>query len=505
MENLSVNSHTMTTRSKIIQLICVSTQTEIHDKKRKFKTDYEEESDEEDEESDEEDEESEEEDEESDEEEEESYDEEEESYEEEGDEMSISRYTSKLTTAEFKYFIRLSSEEKQVIVENEAKISQQNMTFTPLRFKILSSKMDDYSKSVSIYKLDMLSKMESNNGEGIKIKNWITNLCKIPIGKYVSLPINNQSTQPEIYDFLEKTSTDFNKSIYGHTETKEQITRILAQWIANPMSKGNVIGIHGNPGVGKTTFVKDCICKSLNLPFQFIPLGGASDGSYLEGHSFTYEGSTWGKITDCLMKSNCMNPVLYFDELDKVSDTQKGQELINMLIHITDPSQNEMFYDKYFGDIALDLSKCLIIFTYNNDNLINPILKDRMIRIHTSDYSVKDKVEIMKTFMIPEFKSLFGFKNEDITFNEDILSYIIEKTDCEAGVRNLKRSLELIFSNINLIRMVKTKDYEGPIGKFISLNNHNNSILPINLTREIVDMYLKNKTIVNESYHHLYI
>ena len=119
--------------------------------------------------------------------------------------------------------------------------------------------------------------------------------------------------------------TFFENNIYGHHDAKKQILRILAQWISNPSSKGNVIGIHGNPGVGKTTLVKDCICKALDIPFQFIPMGGASDGSYLEGHSFTYEGSTWGKIADSLMKAGWMNPVLYFDEIDKTEFNNWGK------------------------------------------------------------------------------------------------------------------------------------------------------------------------------------
>lgn len=415
---------------------------------------------------------------------------------------AIKEYKLKLNRKEYNYFNGLPDQEKMKMIANEDNISKKNENEVPIRFKILNSKMDDYTKSVAISKLDIVSKMGCSNGESMKIMNWVNNLCRIPIGQYTSLNIHND--KEIVYRFLESTSNDFNKKVYGHTDAKEQIIRILAQWISNPKSKGNVIGIHGNPGVGKTTLVKDCICKSLNLPFQFIPLGGASDGSYLDGHSFTYEGSTWGKIVDCLMKSKCMNPVLYFDELDKVSNTTRGQEIINILIHLTDPSQNATFYDKYFGDIPIDLSKCLIIFTYNNDHVLNPILKDRMIRIHTNDYSLYDKIEITKNFLIPEFNQQFNFKEDDLIFSNDIIAYIIQKTDKESGVRNLKRSLEVIFSNINLTRMIKTKTYDGPIGKMFCIHESTDSILPITLTNMIVDTYIKT-VVVNESHHHLYM
>lgn len=420
-------------------------------------------------------------------------------------EAKYKEYKSKLFKQdERKYFSNLPDEEKDRIIETEEMIVQSNKSDLPIRFKILNSQMSDMIKSIAISKLDVIAQMECANGEYTKIMNWITNLCNIPIGRYVSLPITNTSPRHDIFAFLEQTSEHFNNNIYGHDAAKEQIIRIIAQWIANPGSKGNVIGIHGNPGVGKTTLVKDCICKSLNLPFQFIPLGGASDGSYLDGHNFTYEGSTWGKIVDCLMKSGCMNPVLYFDELDKVSETFRGQELINILIHLTDPAQNSTFFDKYFGDVPFDLSKCLIIFTYNNDMMVNPILKDRMIRIQTNDYTLNDKLEIMKNFLIPEYYTLFSFQPEDIIFNKEMMQLIIERTEKEAGVRNLKRSLELIFSNINLIRMIKTEDYTGPIGKTFNIHPETKSILPITITKDIIDLYIKDVS-VNESHHHLYM
>ena len=98
----------------------------------------------------------------------------------------------------------------------------------------------------------------------------------------------------------------------------------------------------------KTTLVKKGISKILNRPFEFIALGGATDSSFLEGHSYTYEGSTWGHIVEILLRSKCMNPVIYFDELDKVSDTPKGEEIIGILTHLTDTAQNTQFHDKYF-------------------------------------------------------------------------------------------------------------------------------------------------------------
>lgn len=393
-----------------------------------------------------------------------------------------------LTTEEDQYFNKLSEVDQQHfknIYKNIVSCEQSNI---PIKFQILSSDISDYIKNIALQKHDILSNMEDNSsGEYHKLHNWITNLCKIPFGKYVNMPVSHESNPKDIKQFLVNTKDTLNNEVYGHLDAKDQIVRIVAQWVSNPSSKGNVIGIHGNPGVGKTTLIKNGVCEALNLPFAFIPLGGANDSSYLDGHSYTYEGSCCGKIVDVLMKNKYMNPVLYFDELDKVSMSARGQDIINVLIHLTDPSQNNSFQDKYFSDIEFDLSKCLIIFTYNDNNLIDPILKDRMITIHTKDYNVYDKLEITKNHLIPHIKKDFDIHN--ITITNDDITYIIDKTTSEAGVRNLKRSIECIISNVNL---------ECLLSETCNKN--------IVIDKSLIDKYLvNNKDEINPSIAHLYI
>ena len=205
-----------------------------------------------------------------------------------------------------------------------------------------------------------------------------------------------------------------------------------------------------------TSLVKEGISKILNREFAFIPLGGATDSSYLEGHSYTYEGSTWGKIVDILIRSKSMNPVIYFDELDKISETPKGEEIIGILTHLTDTTQNSQFHDKYFAEIDFDLSKCLFIFSYNDPLKVNPILLDRMYKIKTTGYQVKDKIVIAKQYLIPKIRYEVNFKEGDIIIPDTTLNYIIENyTDKEDGVRNLKRCIEIVYKKLNLYRLVK--------------------------------------------------
>ena len=408
---------------------------------------------------------------------------------------------------DIEYFLNLPKNKKKEINNIEKKTNNYNKNDIPLRFKILNSNISDQIKSIAINKLNLLNSMAERSGEYFKILTYVENLCKIPCGIYKPLEVTNKNKPNQISNFLKKSYDILNSNVYGHKNSKEQIIRIIAQWISNPTLKGNCIGIHGSPGIGKTKLIKDGLCKALDLPFVFIPLGGVNDSSYLTGHSFTYEGAIHGKIVDSLMKANCMNPIIYFDELDKISDSYRGLEIINTLIHLTDSTQNDSFFDKYFYDIPLDLSKSLIIFTYNDDNLINPILKDRMIRINTDNYTIKDKISISKEFLIPELCKDFNFNSDDLVFTDDIIRYIVSKTDKEDGVRNLKRSLECIISNINLYRLLNfNKSSTTPENDFTVNSLEIEYKTPLKINNYIVDNLIKKKiTGLSDSIAHIYI
>ena len=410
------------------------------------------------------------------------------------------------------YFLNLPKNKKKEFITKEKQTIVAPNEDIPLRFKILNSNIDDKMKSIAIKKLNLLNSMNEKSGEYFKIKTYVENLCKIPCGIYKTLDIDNKSSPTKISNFLKDSYKTLDDNVYGHKSSKEQIIRIIAQWISNPSLKGNVIGIHGSPGVGKTKLIKDGLSKALNLPFVFIPLGGVNDSSYLTGHSFTYEGAIHGKIVNSLMSAECMNPIIYFDELDKISDSTRGDEIINTLIHMTDSTQNNSFFDKYFYDVPLDLSKALIIFTYNNDHMINPILKDRMIRITTDDYDIKDKINISRKFLIPELCKDFNFKNDDLVFTDKIIKYIISLTDEEKGVRNLRRSFETIISNINLYRLTNFNNSSNNSTRNNKNNNFSINSLDINYSSPmLIDEYIINNLIkkkphaLSDSISHIYI
>jgi ATP-dependent Lon protease len=254
--------------------------------------------------------------------------------------------------------------------------------------------------------------------------------------------------------FLKETRSKLDNATYGMESAKLQIMQVMGQWISNPNSVGNCIAMQGPAGVGKTSFARNGIASALNRPFMFFSLGGASDISHYTGYSFTYEGSTWGRIVDSIINAKCMNPVLYFDELDKISGTPHGEEIVSMLIHLTDRSQNSQFHDRYFAGMDFDLSKCLFIFSYNDEKKISPILKDRMITIQCSGYNDKDKKVIITNYIWKEVLERAGIKSGELSTSEEATDYLIkEYSNGEEGMRSLIRIVEAVVSRINLLRI----------------------------------------------------
>ena len=168
-----------------------------------------------------------------------------------------------------------------------------------------------------------------------------------------------------------------------------------------------------------------------------------------------------------------MNPVIYFDELDKISASPKGDEIANLLCHLTDTSQNTQFHDKFFSGVDFDLSKATFIFSYNDEKKVNPILLDRMIKIYTKGFNTKDKLEIANKYLIPNICKEIGFNIQDVIFTKDILTKIIVNfTEEEKGVRNLKRCIETIVSKLNVLKLLNNT--------LTTLENNNNTIISIN-------------------------
>jgi len=377
----------------------------------------------------------------------------------------------------------------------------------PYERRISMMKADEDVKAKAIEKLKSIK--SSFQGDS-KAQHWLDGLLKLPFGIYKENAIlsfkehfsqkinsidknNNVFSDNDIDNYIKnlKTKDETNsmitewstykedkkkylintrnvldEAVFGHKQAKLQLERIFAQWI-NGEAKGAVLGLQGPPGTGKTSLAKNGLSKCLmdkegkSRPFAFLPIGGSVNGSTLVGHNFTYVGSTWGRIADILMSSGCMNPIIFIDEIDKVSHTEHGKEIISILTHMTDSTQNDEFEDKYFAGIKINLSKALIVFSFNDPNLIDPILRDRITIIETHALNLSEKLTIIKDYMLPEICKEVGFNKNELIFTDELIKHLIETYTNEAGVRKIKEKIVEIIRDINLNRF-HNDDFQFP-------------------------------------------
>jgi ATP-dependent Lon protease len=338
----------------------------------------------------------------------------------------------------------------------------------------LNSAIKEKYEETSALENDKLQSLVILKNESDIIKFFKNDQCKTTYNKLYDLYLEFIKLRVKYIGYIDQL---LNETIFGHESTKKQFKCIISQWLSGGLNKGIVIGVQGPPGVGKTSLIKGALAKCLvdfidyNLedftikiveetennsrPFSFISLGGSANGSTLIGHNITYHGSTHGDIVKCLKQAKVMNPIIFFDELDKISKTENGYEISSVLTHITDPVQNEHFTDRYFTEVSIDLSKAIIVFSYNDASKIDRILLDRIKEINVSAISVREKVMIAKNFLIPEICKNIGYSKDDITLTDEQIKSVILEYTFEAGVRKLKEKLEEIIRCVHLDRLMK--------------------------------------------------
>jgi hypothetical protein len=406
----------------------------------------------------------------------------------------------KLSRRESDYFEGLGKQARKGALKKMKTISDiLGESDIPYKFRVLDMDMPPKVQSEVIRKIDAMNRMGPDNGESQKLRNWIDGILRVPFGKHVPLPVTLKDGETKCADFLKNARGKMDKATYGMLPAKTQILQILAQWISNPTSVGNVIAMRGSMGVGKTSFARNGIAEVLGRPFIFTSLGGASDIAHYTGHSYTYEGSMWGRIVDAIIQAGCMNPVLYFDELDKVSGTPHGEEIISMLIHLTDRSQNSQFHDRYFAGVDFDLSQCLFVFSFNDENKVHPVLKDRMRVITIPGYKEAEKKVIVANYVWPEILRHAGISPSDLSADEEAAEYIIkEYSNNEDGMRNLIRVVEAVVSRVNLIR-ISDEESAKAFKFWIPVK------FPMKLTRKMVETVLTDfSTAMPEHWRSLY-
>lgn len=389
-----------------------------------------------------------------------------------------------------------------------------------LRESLLLLNVNVETKSHIIQKYDSMKSMtESDKG---KMNTWLKIVSKIPFGINKKLPVKSDSL-PDIKDFLDTVKQKLDDAVHGHDAIKNEISQFVAKCITNPDSNGRVLALCGEKGTGKTKLIKSGLADALGLPFFQINFGGLNDVSVLTGHDSTYVGSKPGKIVDILTKANCMNPIIYLDEIDKISEA-KRKEIYGFLTHLLDPEQNYDFNDNYLAEIKLDLSKVFFVLSFNDKESVDGIASDRMKIIKIPDPTILEKQEICKKYIIPQLCKDIGIKyslpklneieakneadkknippkkqkhkkektkNLEITISDDIIHYILKnKVETSPGLRQAKHVFETILNYINLQYLVQNEDFKDN---------------PIQITKDIVDKIVFDFHKTDSSIQHIYM
>lgn len=237
---------------------------------------------------------------------------------------------------------------------------------------------------------------------------------------------------------------------YGLEKVKERILEQLAVLMNTPDGHSPIICLVGAPGVGKTSLGQS-IAKALGRKYQRVSLGGLHDEAEIRGHRRTYIGAMPGRIIDAMKRAGASNPVLLLDEIDKTGSDFKGDPSA-ALLEVLDPEQNCHFHDNYV-DVDYDLSKVLFIATANTLSTLSQPLLDRMEIIDISGYLLEEKIEIARRHLIPRVAAENGFKSDEITFDEDAITSIIENYTSESGVRQLEKKIAAVVRKIVLKKM----------------------------------------------------
>ena len=347
---------------------------------------------------------------------------------------------------------------------------------------LLCKNMPDHIKKICLEKLDEL---KNSNSETYKIKLYVNILVQFPwlsdaddnIFKLISCDKNKSK------NFLENIETKLNEQIFGHSTAKNKILQSLAKLISVQGTNISPMALVGPPGVGKTKFAQ-CLAECLDIPFVQITLGGQNDGELLHGHGYTYSGSQPGLIVKKMVDAGSARCIMYFDELDKcVSKNGQVNELMSILIHLTDPMTNGAFQDRFFQEITFPLNKVIFIFSFNEINKIDKILLDRLELINVESYSIKEKIAISNNYLLKQLCKDIGFEYGSVNFDNNVLTTLIEDYTYEPGVRSLKRNIENILLKLNIDKIYQRGVYDNDDKEYTCDN-------PLNITKELLLEYL---------------
>lgn len=320
------------------------------------------------------------------------------------------------------------------------------------------------SEAPSGLKAEMLRRYFSPGSSPEKNSQWMEIVLRLPYGLY-----SPRITEEDLVG----AQAVLDSVVYGHQEAKHKLISYLAQLVRNQDSQGLILGLRSAPGLGKTSLIEKGVSKILRRPFFSTSLAGSHDSSFLRGFLQTYEGSECGIFPRWLIQGKVSSGIFFLDELDKISSTPHGSEIMNALIQITDPLQNKVYQDRYLGPIAtLDLSRCIFVFAYNDRSLINPILRDRITEIELHGFAPEEKLVIARDYMIPSIIKDISFPEGQVPrITDAAIAACIDRYTTESGLRHLKRVLQEIFMELNLRAIMEHTEGMGQEPRIVDVGD----------------------------------
>ena len=316
--------------------------------------------------------------------------------------------------------------------------------------KIMELKIDEKSRDRLIKEFERLNRLPSSSQEAYVIRNYLDTVLELPWGKYTAGNLNSDTAgelEKTVLKYfekdyksekisMEKAAAILDEDHYGLKRVKERILEFLAVHTLNPDIKGQIICLAGPPGIGKTSIARS-IAKAMCRKYVRVSLGGVRDEADIRGHRKTYVGAMPGRIIDAIKQAGTSDPMILFDEIDKLCSDAKGDPSSAML-EVLDSEQNSTFRD-HFIEVPFDLSKAVFITTANNVGNIPAPLLDRMELIELPSYTAEEKFHIAKEHLIPKQIKEHGLKGTQLKFQDDAINDIIAYYTREAGVRTLER------------------------------------------------------------------
>ncbi|WP_321994268.1 endopeptidase La [Clostridium butyricum] len=369
-----------------------------------------------------------------------------------------SKVKSKVSKEQKEYYLR---EQLKAIQEELGEDDEEKNEIAKYEEKIEKLKIAKEIKEKLSYELGRLKNMSSSSAEANVIKTYLDWALDIPWGKYSKESID-----------IVKARDILNKEHYGLDDVKDRIIECLAVKQVSKSQKGPILCLVGPPGVGKTSIARS-IANAMNRKYTRISLGGMKDESEIRGHRRTYVGAIPGRITYALKDAKTMNPLILFDEIDKISSTYKGDPS-DALLEILDNEQNKDFRDSYL-ELPLNLSKVMFIATANTLETIPRPLLDRMEVIEVSGYTYEEKFNIAKEHLIPKIFNDLDIPMDNIKIEDESIRVVVEGYTRESGVRGLERKLTSLVRKVlaDMIKegkkdyVVKTSSIEELLGKRI--------------------------------------